>query len=880
MGLSYSNNSVIAMNYAAALAQNTGGMLNPEHILFGLLKVPGTAAFNMLSELGLNADDIENAFQRLGHRERVLTSTKSRRVLDGTVYFAQQFGRSVIEPELILYSLIKEGTSAAVAIIARTGANLNEMLLKLEAFLNSGGASGQHIINITIRPSVDDLFRKSALQDRAQDKQDEEEENKSKKKEEDVNLDDLFDEEGKDIFNEIFGDGSAEDYKRRNRPIRKRPDESEGSEDSRFKELDKFGVDLVELAKQGKVDPVIGRDKEIESVIEVLSRRTKNNPCIIGDPGVGKTAIVNGLALAIAQNKVPDGLQNKHIFSLDVTSLVAGTRYRGDFEERLKKAIDEIKKGKDTILFIDEIHMIMKAGDSSDGAMNMANIIKPLLSRGELQTIGATTISEYRKHIEKDQALERRFQPLMIAQPSVYDTIQILKGIKDKYEAYHNVKITDSAIEAAASLSDRYIADRFLPDKAIDLIDTAAAKKKMFTFAVPKEIRELEDKIKDLDIRVKDAARHEMFAEADSLSKERDALNEQKEQGLLRWEEEKKTINLTIGEDEIAQLVAQMTKIPVTRITQSEGEKVADLDKVLKQRVIGQDEAVDAVARSIKRSRAGIQNPNRPIGSFILLGPTGVGKTELSKALAEALFGDENALIRVDMSEYMEKESVSKMTGSAPGYVGYDEGGQLTEKVRRKPYSVVLFDEIEKAHPDIFNILLQVLDDGRLTDSHGRTVSFKNTVVLLTSNIGASEINKTRLGFGSTKAEDEYEEMKSRQLEALKKAMKPEFINRLDDILIFHKLRKEDTKKICVLMLNSLAKRMKDNNITVEFTDAAVDFIVSKGYNEEYGARPLRRTIQKYVEDKLSDMILRTQIVLRDSVVVDSDGNELTFNKK
>ena len=875
--IKYSNNSNLVMNCAVNLAQNSGGMLYPEHILYGLASVQGTIAYNILTEMGISAKELEKDFPRMSYTPNVVTSVKTQRLLGHSAYFAESYNNPSIEPEHILYSLIREGSSNAFTILTRTGGNLNDVLFQLEMLFKTG-RTGR-----TINPSpnktrntqngkidLEELKRKifEQLSKQQQDDADDIDDNE-------LNLDDDF-----EIEFEIYQKSPEDDPTFIRRRSSQRYQNDNKDSDGRFKDLEKFGVDLVALAKKGKLDPVIGRDREIEQVIEVLSRRTKNNPCIIGDPGVGKTAIVNGLANAIASDKVPEGLRNKHIFSLDVTSLVAGTKYRGDFEERLKKAMDEIKKNNDTILFIDEIHMIMKAGDSSDGAMSMGNIIKPVLARGEMQTIGATTISEYRQHIEKDQALERRFQPLMVSQPSVYDTIEILKGIRDKYEAFHGVKITDEAIEAAANLSDRYITERFLPDKAIDLIDTAAAKKKMFTFALPTEIRDLEEKIKDLDVRVKEAAKHEMYNEADTLSKERDSLMEQKEKGIMQWEEEKKSIKLSIGEEEIANLVSQMTKIPVTRITQDEGQKVADLDKVLKERVIGQDEAVESVARSIKRSRAGIQNPSRPIGSFILLGPTGVGKTELSKALAQALFGDDNALIRIDMSEYMEKQSVSKMIGSDPGYVGFEEGGQLTEKVRRKPYSVVLFDEIEKAHPDVFNILLQVLDDGRLTDSHGRTVSFKNTVVLMTSNIGASEINKSRLGFGSASIEDEYEDMKNRQLDALKKAMKPEFINRIDDILIFHKLRKEDTKRICVLMLKGLEKRMKEQAISLDFTDAAIDCLVAHGYNEEYGARPLRRTIQRMVEDVLSDMILRGQIIRSESILIDSDGTKLTFNKK
>ena len=604
---------------------------------------------------------------------------------------------------------------------------------------------------------------------------------------------------------------------------------------------------------------------------------------LIGEPGVGKSAIVDGLAQAIVKGQVPDILRGKIVFSLDITSMVAGTRYRGDFEERLKKAIDGIKSAGNIILFIDEIHTILGTGSTGEGGLDVANVLKPMLARGELQTIGATTIEEYRKYFEKDAALERRFQPIMVEQPSVSDTIEILQGLKEKYEQHHKVEITDEAISSAAILSDRYITDRFLPDKAIDLIDEAASRKKILNFTTPPEIRKIEEKIKEVELNKSEAARHEQYERADKLKQERDNLVEQKEKLEAEWKNKSKDVKLSIGEEDIADIVSDWTGIPVRKITEGESEKLQHLEEILHKRVIGQDEAVVAVAKAIKRARAGLKDPKRPIGSFIFLGPTGVGKTELAKALAEAMFGDENLLIRVDMSEYMEKHNVSKLIGSAPGYVGYDEGGQLTEKVRRKPYSVVLFDEVEKAHPEVFNILLQILEDGRLTDSHGRVVSFKNTIVIMTSNIGASEIAaaKAPLGFGTgaSKEEAAYENMKERQMQALKEAMKPELINRIDEIIFFHRLTKDDIEKISAIMFASLSKRLEERDISVTITQAAKDYIVSQGYNEEYGARPLRRTIQRLVEDKLSEMLLSGEIGSGDKVNIDCVDGALTFKK-
>lgn len=657
--------------------------------------------------------------------------------------------------------------------------------------------------------------------------------------------------------------------------------DTNGSGDG-IKSLEKLGVDLTAKAEQGKLDPVIGRHEEIDRVIQILSRRTKNNPVLIGEAGVGKSAIVEGLALAIANGECPEMLKGKRIFSLDVSSLLAGTKYRGDFEERMKNAIDTIKKSGNIILFIDEIHTIVGAG-GAEGAVDAGNILKPMLARGELQTVGATTIDEYRKYIEKDPALERRFQPIIVNPPTVEDTISILKGLRDKYEAHHKVQIKDDAIESAAVLSDRYISDRFLPDKAIDLIDEAASRKRMHSQLMPKDIKEIEDEIVKCEQNKDDAIKQEQFLKANEYNEKLKELKKQFEEKKAAWTENSGNVELSIGEEDIAQIVSSWTGIPVVKMTESEAERLINLEDILKKRVIGQEEAVSSISKAVRRARAGLKDPNRPIGSFIFLGPTGVGKTELCKALAEAMFGDENLMIRMDMSEYMDKVNVSKLIGSAPGYVGFEEGGQLTEKVRRKPYSVVLFDEIEKAHPDVFNILLQIMDDGRLTDSHGRVVSFKNTIIIMTSNIGASEISKMpTLGFGGkdSVSEDEYDAMRDRQLEALRRTMKPEFINRIDDVIIFHKLNKENIMSICDLMVNNLTKRLAEQNINISVTDSAKEYIAEQGFNAEYGARPLRRSVQKLIEDKLSDEILRGNIAIGDNVNIDLKDGALSFDKE
>ena len=624
--------------------------------------------------------------------------------------------------------------------------------------------------------------------------------------------------------------------------------------------LNQFGEDLTDKARQGKLDPIIGRKEEIERVIQILSRRTKNNPCLIGEPGVGKTAVVEGLAEKIVSGDVPEILKNKRVVTVDISSMVAGAKYRGDFEERIKKALNEVKKVGDVILFIDEVHTIVGAG-SAEGAIDAANILKPLLARGEIQLVGATTLNEYRKFIEKDTALERRFSPVTVNEPSEKDTILILKGIRDKYEAHHNVKITDEAIEAAVKMSVRYINDRYLPDKAIDLIDEAASRARLKTYTEPDSLKELEEEIANINKDKEEAVKTQKFEKAAKLRDKEKELKEKYEKEQKKWQNKNNKSVTDITEENIAEVISSWTGIPAKKITEDENEKLKNLEKNLHERVIGQDEAVEAVAKAIRRGRVGLKDPKRPIGSFLFLGPTGVGKTELSKALAECLFGDENAMVRLDMSEYMEPHSVSKLIGSPPGYVGFDDGGQLTEKIRRKPYSVVLFDEIEKAHPDVMNMLLQILEDGRLTDSQGRTVNFKNTVIIMTSNIGARLItDKKSLGFSNNKEENtenkEYEETKKEVMEALKKELRPEFINRIDEIIVFHKLTDKEIDKIIDIMLKEVVNRLKAQKIEIELEPEVKKLIAKKGIDKNFGARPLRRTIQSVLEDRLAEEIL------------------------
>ena len=646
--------------------------------------------------------------------------------------------------------------------------------------------------------------------------------------------------------------------------------------------LDSYSRNLTRLAAEGRLDPVIGRGQEIQRVIQILSRRTKNNPCLIGEPGVGKTAVVEGLAQMIASGDVPETIADKRVMTLDLSGMVAGSKYRGEFEERIKKVISEVSESGDVLLFIDEIHTIIGAG-GAEGALDASNILKPSLARGEVQLIGATTINEYRKYIEKDSALERRFQPVTVDEPTEEESVAILKGLRSRYEEHHKVEITDEALTAAVKLSSRYINDRFLPDKAIDLIDEAASKVRLQNFTKPAKIKEYEAEIENLEEAKEEAIKKEAYEKAGEIKRRQEKIREKIHQTMEKWKKEKETKRLVVGDNEVADVVAGWTRIPVRKLAEEESERLRNLEGILHERVVGQEEAVTAISKAIRRGRVGLKDPKRPIGSFLFLGPTGVGKTELSKALSEAMFGTESALIRVDMSEYMEKHSVSKMIGSPPGYVGYDEGGQLSEKVRRNPYSVILFDEIEKAHPDVFNILLQVLDDGHITDAQGRKIDFKNTIIIMTSNAGAENIiSPKRLGFGmESDAKADYSFMKDRVMEEVKRLFKPEFLNRIDEIIVFHQLTREHIRGIADIMLGAIGKRCREQlGLWLTVTDQAKGHLIDKGYDDKYGARPLRRTIQNLVEDRMAEEMLEGRIKAGSHVEVDYDGEKLTFTVK
>ena len=790
-------------------------------------------------------------------------TNRAEKALEIAQELAVEFGHNYIGTEHLLYGLVKEGTGVASKVLENQDITAEKIAEEIDELIGRGDAVEESEVGFTPRTKrvIENAFREAR-----------------KLGSEYIGTEHLLIgimREGDSVAVRIMIDLNVNPQKLYNEIVKViNEDDNASVNDNRSSSknlgsynqtttLNQFGTDLTKQAIEGKLDPVIGRKDEIERVIQILSRRTKNNPCLIGEPGVGKTAVVEGLAEKIVSGDVPELLKNKRVVSIDISSMVAGAKYRGDFEERIKKCLAEVRKVGDVILFIDEIHTIVGAG-SAEGAVDAANILKPLLARGEVQVIGATTLNEYRKYIEKDAALERRFSPVTVGEPTSEETIEILKGLSDKYEAHHNVKITDEAIKAAVNLSVRYINDRFLPDKAIDLIDEAASRVRMRTYTRPESLNKLEEKISELDKEKEEAIRVQDFEKAANLRDKENEAKEKLEKEKTKWENKNTRSVTTLGEDDIAEVISSWTGIPVKKLTQSENEKLRNLEATLHERVIGQNEAVEAVAKAIRRGRVGLKDPNRPIGSFLFLGPTGVGKTELSKALAEALFGNEDAIIRVDMSEYMESHSVSKLIGSPPGYVGFDEGGQLTEKVRRKPYSVILFDEVEKAHPDVMNMLLQILDDGRLTDSQGRTVNFKNTVIIMTSNIGARLItDKNTLGFSKQEKEEsekEYENTKKDVMGELKKEFRPEFINRIDEIIVFHKLNDEDIKKIIDIMLKQVTKRLEEQGMKVEIGNDVKELIAKKGVDANYGARPLKRAIQNILEDKIAEEILDGKI--------------------
>ncbi len=791
---------------------------------------------------------------------------------------ASDLGHSYIGTEHILYGLVCEENGVAGKVLENQGITPEDILDKIEEFLGAGVKTNFSVLGFT--PRTKKILENAYTE--------------AKKlgtnfigtehiligimKESDslairilfdldVNPDDLYSDIAKTL-NE-FEENLTEINKER----------EENQNNISMQNLNQFGNDLTKQAEEGRLDPVIGRTEETDRVIEILSRRTKNNPCLIGEPGVGKTAVIEGLAQKIVNGNIPENLKNKKVITLDITSMVAGAKYRGDFEERVKKCLAEVKKAQDIILFIDEIHTIVGAG-AAEGAIDAANILKPLLARGEIQVVGATTLKEYRKYIEKDQALERRFQPVYIEEPSEADSIKILTGIRDKYEAHHNVKITDKAIVAAVELSSRYINDRFLPDKAIDLIDEASSKIKLKSFIEPEYLKKMEKELEKTVREKEEAINVQNYEKAAKLRDSEKELIRKLDEENESWKSKKNNKVINIEKEDIELIISRWTGIPIYKITESENEKLKNLEKNLHIRVVGQDTAISAISKAIRRSRVGLKDPNRPIGSFLFLGPTGVGKTELSKALAENLFGDENSMIRVDMSEYMESHSVSKLIGSPPGYVGYDEQNGLTEKIRRKPYSVVLFDEIEKAHPDIMNILLQILEDGNLTDSQGRKVSFKNSVIIMTSNVGARTITeKKKLGFSlDTSNNDEYKEIKSAVMMELKKEFKPEFLNRIDETVIFNKLSKEEIRKIIDIGLNKVIKRLNSQNYFLSFDDSIKELIENKEIEtNSYGARPVRRAIQNYVEDKIAEFILDGKINKNEKNLLYVENKEIVF---
>lgn len=824
-----------ALQHAGSIAHRFGSYeIDTDHLLYGLCKITGSVASKMLASYGIEASGVENVLAKVYKRSTPIYLSEAELNIDSkdafiiASQFATQIGFDFVTTEHLLVGILVSDDSKAINMIKRNfRVNINDLKSQVLQALKS------HSMSFINDGGLDSPYNSSQMYDRM----------------------------------------SAEDYA----PRYSSDSNVGGGIPDSIKDL---GIDLTQKARNKKIDPIIGREDETNRVIEILCRKNKNNPVLIGDAGVGKSAVVDGLALAIANGQVPDLLKNKTIFSLELGSLMAGTKYRGALEEKLKTLIDVISNNKDIIVFIDEIHTLMQVGGDK-GEVNPSDMLKPYLARGEFQTIGATTTDEYRKYIEKDKALERRFQPVIVNPPSVEQTIEILRGLKDKYEDYHKVTISDEAIRASATLSDRYIMDRSLPDKAIDLIDEASSKAKILGKKNPEELTNIEYEIKKYEDEKQQALLAEDFEKsAIYRDKLRDA--QKKRQEILDRLHMTKSDSIVITEEDISQVISDWTKIPISKITASEKERLLKLEEILHKRVIGQDEAVTQVCKAVRRSRIGLKDAKRPIGSFMFLGQTGVGKTELCKALAEAMFDSENAYIRLDMSEYMEKHSVSKLIGSPPGYVGFDEGGQLTESVRRKPYSVVLFDEIEKAHPDVFNLLLQVLDDGRLTDSQGRMVSFKNTIIIFTSNIGVSELPKkmSSLGFAGEEVEDKelsYDVIKETLTNAFKKAFRPEFVNRIDVITVFHPLSQEQLGKIAKIFINNLNKKLVSQNITLKVTESALKYLTTKGYDRDYGARPLRRLIEQEVEDRIAEQLLEETIVPGDTIIISAKDGYLSI---